>query len=99
MTLEEKIGQMSQVRHFWDIDSGDVTKKFIGSVIHTDGPTPGADAAGWQARFRELQEEALATRLGIPLLFGVDAIHGQNTYDGATIFPHNIGMGATATAP
>lgn len=96
MTLEEKIGQMSQVRHFWDIDTGDVRRKFIGSVIHTDGPVPGEDAAGWQARFRELQEEALSTRLGIPLLFGVDAIHGQNTYDGATIFPHNIGMGATA---
>ena len=35
------------------------------------------------------------TILGIPLLFAVDAIHGQNTYNGATIFPHNIGMGAT----
>lgn len=95
MTLEEKIGQMSQVRHFWDIESGDVTKKHIGSIIHTEGPLPGQDAAEWQARFRVLQEEALATRLGIPLLLGVDAVHGQNTYNGATIFPHNIGMGAT----
>ena len=96
MTLEEKIGQMSQVRHFDDIIDGDVTKKFIGSVIHTDGPVPGETAADWQARFRELQDEALNTRLGIPLLLGVDAVHGQNTFDGATIFPHNIGMGATA---
>lgn len=95
MTLEEKIGQMSQVRHFSDIEDGDVAAKFLGSVIHTDGPLPGEDAAGWQARFRELQEEALSTRLGIPLLFAVDAIHGQNTYNGATVFPHNIGMGAT----
>lgn len=95
MTLEEKIGQMSQVRHFDDIQKGDVKTKFIGSVIHTDGPTPGQSAKEWQARFTELQKEALSTRLGIPLLFGVDAVHGQNTFNGATIFPHNIGMGAT----
>ncbi|MEL7248090.1 MAG: glycoside hydrolase family 3 N-terminal domain-containing protein [Bacteroidota bacterium] len=98
MTLEEKIGQMSQVRHFDDIKKGDVAKKFIGSVIHTDGPSPGEDAVAWQAKFRELQEEALSTRLGIPLLLGVDAVHGQNTFPGATIFPHNIGMGATNNA-
>ncbi|MDV7186048.1 glycoside hydrolase family 3 N-terminal domain-containing protein [Lutibacter sp. TH_r2] len=95
MTLEEKIGQMSQVRHFWDIKDGDVTSKFIGSIIHTDGPNPGESAVDWQARFMELQKEALATRLSIPLLFGVDAVHGQNTFEGATIFPHNIGLGAT----
>jgi beta-glucosidase len=95
MTLEEKIGQMSQVRHFDDITAGDITTKFIGSVIHTQGPTPGEDAPGWQARFIALQKEALSTRLGIPLLFAVDAVHGQNTFEGATIFPHNIGMGAT----
>jgi beta-glucosidase len=95
MTLEEKIGQMSQVRHFDDITDEDITTKFIGSVIHTQGPTPGEDALGWQTRFIDLQKRALSTRLGIPLLFAVDAVHGQNTYDGATIFPHNIGLGAT----
>ncbi|MGB2128179.1 MAG: glycoside hydrolase family 3 protein [Flavicella sp.] len=95
MTLEEKIGQMSQVRHFSDISEGDVATKFIGSVIHTDGPTPGNTAAAWQAKFIALQKEALSTRLGIPLLLAVDAVHGQNTFDGATIFPHNIGMGAS----
>jgi beta-glucosidase len=98
MTLDEKIGQMSQVRHFEDITDEDIATKFIGSVIHTQGPTPGEDAAGWQARFITLQKIALSTRLGIPLLFGVDAIHGQNTFEGATIFPHNIGMGATGNA-
>ncbi|MBT8318008.1 MAG: glycosyl hydrolase family 3 [Lutibacter sp.] len=95
MTLEEKIGQMSQVRHFSDITDEDIATKFIGSVIHTQGPTPGKDAEEWQARFITLQKKALSTRLGIPLLFGVDAVHGQNTFEGATIFPHNIGMGAT----
>jgi beta-glucosidase len=96
MTLDEKIGQMSQVRHFEDMESdNDIVTKFIGSVIHTQGPTPGADALGWQQRFIALQKKALSTRLGIPLLFAVDAVHGQNTFQGATIFPHNIGMGAT----
>lgn len=98
MTLEEKIGQMTQVRHFDNITDDEIATKFIGSVIHTDGPTPGKDAAGWQAKFSSLQKKALSTRLGIPLLFGVDAVHGQNTFEGATIFPHNIGMGATRNA-
>jgi beta-glucosidase len=84
MTLDEKIGQMTQVRHFDDITIEDIKTKFIGSVIHTQGPTPGKDAAEWQAKFNEFQKQALATRLGIPLLFGVDAVHGQNTYEGAT---------------
>lgn len=95
MTIEEKIGQMSQVRHFWDIKPGDVASKYIGSVIHTQGPLPGGTAKEWQEKFIGLQKEALSTRLGIPLLFGVDAVHGQNTFEGATIFPHNIGLGAT----
>ncbi len=98
MTLEEKIGQMSQVRHFDDITEDEIASKFIGSVIHTQGPLPGKDASEWQAKFRGLQNRALSTRLGIPLLFGVDAVHGQNTYEGATIFPHNIGLGASGNA-
>ncbi|WP_239023376.1 glycoside hydrolase family 3 protein [Muricauda aurantiaca] len=95
MTLDEKIGQMTQVRHFDDIQEDDITSKFIGSIIHTQGPLPGNNAEEWQAKFTRLQKKALSTRLGIPLIFGVDAIHGQNTYEGATIFPHNIGFGAT----
>ena len=58
MTLDEKMGQMSQVRHFADITDEDIATKFIGSVIHTQGPTPGEDAAGWQARFITLQKIA-----------------------------------------
>ena len=96
MTLEEKIGQMTQVRHFADIEQEEIATRFIGSVIHTEGEVPGNTALEWQAKFSRLQEKALSTRLGIPLLFGVDAVHGQNTYEGATIFPHNIGMGAAA---
>jgi beta-glucosidase len=95
MTLEEKIGQMSQIRHFEESADALVTEKFIGSIIHTQGPTPGKTALDWQKRFIALQRKALSTRLGIPLLFAVDAVHGQNTFEGATIFPHNIGLGAT----
>lgn len=98
MTLEEKIGQMTQVRHFDDITIEEIKTKFIGSIIHTQGPTPGNNAFEWQAKFTELQKIALSTRLGIPMFFGVDAVHGQNTYAGATIFPHNIGLGATQNA-
>ncbi len=98
MTLDEKIGQMTQVRHFDDITIDEIKTKFIGSIIHTQGPTPGNDAAEWQAKFIELQKLALSTRLGIPMFFGVDAVHGQNTYAGATIFPHNIGLGAARNA-
>jgi beta-glucosidase len=94
MTLDEKIGQMTQVRHFDDITIDEIRSKFIGSIIHTQGPTPGTNAAEWQAKFVQLQWLALSTRLGIPMFFGVDAVHGQNTYAGATIFPHNIGLGA-----
>ncbi len=95
MTLEEKVGQMIQIRHFEENADIEVSEKFIGSIIHTQGPLPGSNALEWQQRFSQLQEKALATRLGIPLLFGVDAVHGQNTFEGATIFPHNIGLGAT----
>ena len=98
MTLDEKIGQMTQVRHFDDITIDEIRTKFIGSIIHTQGPTPGNHAAEWQAKFVQLQWLALSTRLGIPMFFGVDAVHGQNTYEGATIFPHNIGMGASRNA-
>jgi beta-glucosidase len=95
MTLEEKIGQMTMVRHFDGNIENDIGEKFIGAVIHSQGPLPGENAAAWQARFVALQKKALGTRLGIPLLIGVDAVHGQNTFEGATIFPHNIGLGAS----
>ena len=95
MTLDEKIGQMSQVRHFDDLSQEGVITAEVGSIIHTQGPLPGNSAEEWQQTFRRLQEKALTTRLGIPLLFGVDAVHGQNTFPGATIFPHNIGLGAS----
>ncbi|MCX7949962.1 MAG: glycoside hydrolase family 3 protein, partial [Treponemataceae bacterium] len=52
----------------------------------------------WQDMIRRYQEEALATRLQIPIIYGVDAVHGHNNLQNATIFPHNIGLGATGDA-
>ena len=95
MSLDEKIGQMTM--SIWHNGvSPEIVRDFaIGAVIHTEGPVPGAAAADWVAKFDEFQRQAMQTRLGIPLLIGVDAVHGQNTFEGAVIFPHNIGMAAT----
>ena len=98
MTLDEKIGQMTQIRHFDKFTDEDIINGRVGSIIHTDGPVPGETAEEWQAKFNHLQKLALKSRLKIPLLFGVDAVHGQNTFNGATIFPHNIGLGASGNA-
>ena len=95
MTLDEKIGQMTQSIWHNNVSPEVVREKTIGSVIHTEGPVPGTHVADWTAKFDSFQREALQTRLGIPLMFGVDAVHGQNTFEGSVIFPHNIGMGAT----
>jgi beta-glucosidase len=95
MTLDEKIGQMTQSIWHNGVSPEIVRDNAIGSIIQTDGPTPGHTALDWIEKFNEFQSHSMQTRLGIPLLIGVDAIHGQNTFDGAVIFPHNIGMAAT----
>ncbi|KAH0664374.1 hypothetical protein KY284_029305 [Solanum tuberosum] len=96
MTLEEKIGQMSQIERRFA--SPDVMKQyFIGSVLSVPGDTPGpnATAEDWVNMVNEIQKAALSTRLGIPMIYGIDAIHGHNDVYNATIFPHNIGLGVT----
>lgn len=95
MTLDEKIGQMTQSVWHNNVSPKVIRDKNIGSIIHTEGPTPGPNAIDWVNKFDEFQSSALQTRLGIPLLIAVDAVHGQNTFEGAVIFPHNIGMAAT----
>lgn len=95
MDLEEKIGQMTQSVWHNEVSPRIIREKMIGSIIHTEGPTPGASVMDWADKFNEFQAEASKTRLGVPLLIAVDAVHGQNTFEGAVIFPHNIGMAAT----
>lgn len=96
MTLEEKIGQMVQVDLLAIKDKTDITRYGIGSVL-SGGDSDPSDISpkGWAETVDELQSYALKTRLGIPLLYGIDAVHGHNNVDGAVIFPHNIGLGAT----
>lgn len=95
MTLEEKIGQMTQVEKN-SLTPADVKDFGIGSVLSGGGGYPPKNTAvGWLEMVGGFQEAALQTRLGIPLLYGVDAVHGHNNLVGAVIFPHNIGLGAT----
>ncbi|CAK8542857.1 unnamed protein product [Lathyrus sativus] len=96
MTLQEKIGQMLQIERKYASDN--VLKNyFIGSVMSEGGsiPVPMASAENWIDMLNEFQKDALSTRLGIPVFYGIDAVHGHSTVYNATIFPHNIGLGAT----
>jgi beta-glucosidase len=95
MTLDEKVGQMIQA----DSDSlklPDVGKYYLGSVLSGGGSeVPDISAKGWFGYVESVQKQALATRLAVPILYGIDAVHGHNNVRGATVFPHNIGLGAT----
>jgi beta-glucosidase len=94
MTLEEKLGQMAQVEKN-SMPAADVTATFIGSVLSGGGGSPSPNnAENWAQMVDGYQKSALATRLGIPMIYGVDAVHGHNNLFGATVFPHNIGLGA-----
>ncbi len=94
MTLEEKIGQMTQVEKN-SIKPGDITEYLIGSILSGGGGSPEENTPqGWYAMVEGFQNEALETRLQIPILYGVDAVHGHGNLRNATVFPHNIGLGA-----
>jgi beta-glucosidase len=98
MTLAEKIGQMTQVDKR-AVEPQEVTRWFIGSVISGGGSNPEPNnPQGWADMVCSYYEAALETRLGIPLIYGVDAVHGHSNVVGATIFPHNIGLGAARDA-
>lgn len=95
MTLDEKVGQMTQADHE-PLKPNEVDTLFLGSVLSGGGSElPDVTAKGWRAHTEMLQKRALATRLGIPLIYGIDAVHGHGNVKGAVIFPHNIGMGCT----
>lgn len=68
-----------------------------GSVLSGGGsvPLPKARTEDWINMINKLQKGSLSTRLGIPMVYGIDAVHGHNNVYNATIFPHNIGLGAT----
>jgi len=94
MTLDEKVGQMTQVLS--NISPSDITTYYIGSILSggSDGPGGNNTAEEWADLYDNLQSKALATRLGIPIIYGIDAVHGNNKVRDAVVFPHNIGLGA-----
>jgi beta-glucosidase len=97
MTLDEKIGQMTQPEMSELGDLTDIAKYFVGSVLSggNSDPAAGNSVQAWCDTYDRCQQQALNTRLKIPLLYGVDAVHGHNNVSGAVIFPHNIGLGCT----
>jgi beta-glucosidase len=95
MSLDEKIGQMTQAER-GSVSNAQITQFRIGSLLSGGGSAPSPNnATSWANMYDGFQNAALATPLAIPLIYGVDAVHGHNNVVGATIFPHNIGLGAT----
>jgi len=95
MSLDEKLGQMTQASRT-AVTASNITSFRLGSVLSGGGSAPSPNnATSWANMYDGFQNAALATPLHIPLIYGVDAVHGHNNVVGATIFPHNIGLGAT----
>jgi beta-glucosidase len=96
MSLEEKIGQMTQAERGALQNITDIKTYFLGSLLSGGGSAPSTNSAqAWADMYDYFQNFALQTRLKIPLIYGIDAVHGHNNVFGATIFPHNIGLGCT----
>jgi beta-glucosidase len=94
MSLDDKIGQMTQAER-QAADPNQAAQAKLGSILSGGGsvPTPNT-AESWANMYDAYQQAAIATPLGIPTIYGVDAVHGDNNVYGATVFPHNIGLGA-----
>jgi beta-glucosidase len=96
MTLDEKIGQMTQAEQDKLVDPKDIEDYFLGSLLSGGDSDPKTNSLeDWTDMYDGFQSHALKTRLRIPLLYGVDAVHGHNNVLRAVIFPHNVGLGAT----
>ncbi|NQV41860.1 MAG: glycoside hydrolase family 3 C-terminal domain-containing protein [Candidatus Marinimicrobia bacterium] len=99
MTLSEKVGQMTQAGRNYLVKEKDIKDYYLGSLLSGGGSAPrNNEPSSWADMLDGYQAVAAETRLGIPLMYGIDAIHGHNNVVGATIFPHNIGLGATGNA-
>lgn len=96
MSLAEKVGQMTQAeRANVAATPARVATLGLGSLLSGGGSTPTPNTPeGWADMVDAFQTQSLSTRLSIPLLYGVDSVHGHNNLVGATVFPHNIGLGA-----
>ncbi|GIL41675.1 glycoside hydrolase family 3 protein [Roseiterribacter gracilis] len=104
MSLEEKVGQLIQA-DISTITPDDLRRYPLGSILAGGNSGPGDDdrapALAWLAMadaFHRVSVEARPGHTPIPVLFGIDAVHGNNNVPGATIFPHNVGLGAAHDA-
>jgi len=96
MSEEEKAGQMAQAERLGLKSPDQIATLGLGSVLSGGGSTPaGNTPQAWAAMVDGYQRQALSTRLQVPLVYGADAVHGHSNLKDATIFPHNIGLGAT----
>ncbi|MBN8501687.1 MAG: glycoside hydrolase family 3 C-terminal domain-containing protein [Sphingomonadales bacterium] len=97
MTLEQKVGQLIQA-DISAITPADLARYPLGSILAGGNSGPYGDerasAAKWHQLVGEFRAASRKSGAGIPVLFGVDAVHGHSNLPGATIFPHNIGLGA-----
>ena len=99
MTLEQKVGQMTQP-NIWAVTPDDVRRYYLGSILNGGGAWPGnkkhASVADWLDLSKRYYDASMSTDMAIkiPVIWGTDAVHGHNNVYGATIFPHNIGLGA-----
>jgi beta-glucosidase len=95
MTLQEKIGQLQQIERA-DVTADDITKYGIGSVYSQGGSGPATNTpTGWADMIDGFRQASYKSRLQIPIIYGLDVVHGVGPVVGATVFPHNIGLGAT----
>ena len=97
MTIDEKIGQMTQADKEFIKDPTVIKTLFLGSVLNggSSDPDNGNSLEAWTDMVDNFQKQAMETRLRIPLLYGVDSVHGHSNVLGAVIFPHNVGLGCT----
>ena len=95
MTGDEKIAQLHQVERA-NTNSGDITTYSVGSVYSQGSSAPADNSpTGWADMIDAFRKASYASRLKIPVIYGLDSVHGAGPVKGATIFPHNIGLGAT----
>ena len=97
MSLEEKIGQMTQPDQMFLASLDDIDKYHLGSLLSggDSQPKSGNDLVAWTDLYDHYQSRALKTKRRIPLLYGIDAVHGFAKVDGAVIFPHDVALGCT----
>ncbi|MGW1127277.1 glycoside hydrolase family 3 protein [Streptomyces sp. NPDC002526] len=96
MSLAEKAGQMTQAERNAVAVQGDIATYDLGSLLSGGGSVPSPNTPeAWAKMIDGFQLRAQATRFQIPLIYGVDAVHGHNNLVGSTIMPHNVGLGAT----